>query len=277
MKGGAIYAKQSNITVLNSVLSGNRAVVGAGVYFDCSFQNQCAAVLSNNIFRDNIASVKGGGVYYNLHRPLFSSNQFVNNSAEYGPNIASYAVKIVKAETATNKVFLDTIASGIKYNNTLKFNLVDYDGQVMVLEDEHTIKITPVTNGVSITGSDVAKIKNGTASFSDLTFVAQAGMKDVEYVLTSKVMSYSILMRILKRLTNEFQNTLIVSFRYCQPGEIETESKQCVKCSYGTYSFDWNSTECKQCMDNARCEGGTEIQVNKGYWRLSTNSTTIVE
>lgn len=218
--------KYSLITISDSIFSDNKASVGAGIYYDCSITNQCSLMLSNNTFRDNIAAVKGGGVYYNLHRPEFNSNQFANNSAPYGPNIASYSLKIVKAGTANNKVTLDNIASGIEYNNTLEFELVDNDGQVMILENENTVKITSATQGASITGSDVVKIKNGIASFTGLTFVAKAGMKDVEYVLTSKAVDNTVPYAILSSYSEEFKNSLTVSFRYCKPGEIETQNKQ---------------------------------------------------
>lgn len=61
------------------------------------------------------------------------------------------------------------------------------------------------------------------------------------------------------------------------PGEFETSSKQWETCAYGTYSFGWNSTKCEQWMKHATCLGGTQINVDQGYWRFTQNSSVIIE
>ena len=76
----------------------------------------------------------GGGIYYNLNRPSLEGCSFNNNSALYGPDIASYAVKIVKSGTQENKITLNDVASGLQYKNTLSFDLIDYDEQEHLLE-----------------------------------------------------------------------------------------------------------------------------------------------
>ena len=39
----------------------------------------------------------------------------------------------------------------------------------------------------------------------------------------------------------------------------------------------WNSTQWEQWMNNAYCEGDEIVKVDSGYWRKSTNSTSIVQ
>jgi hypothetical protein len=43
------------------------------------------------------------------------------------------------------------------------------------------------------------------------------------------------------------------------------------------YSFEWSSNKWDTCMDNANCLGGTGVEVQKGYWRKTTNSTKIIK
>jgi hypothetical protein len=38
--GGAITVKNSNIMITNSTFNSNRAIRGAGIFFDCSIDNQ---------------------------------------------------------------------------------------------------------------------------------------------------------------------------------------------------------------------------------------------
>ena len=60
------------------------------------------------------------------------------------------------------------------------------------------------------------------------------------------------------------------------PGEIE-QNGIWLDWTPGSYSFEWNSTSCKICMNNAVWLGKVEISVNSGYWRKTSNSTTIIE
>ena len=179
----------------------------------------------------NKAKVKGGAVYYNLNRPAFEENKFTNNTASYGPDIASYPVSIVSAKTKEPSISIENVASGITYSAAqLVFHLVDFDNQTMVLESESTMKIVPDSQIASITGTDYAKIHNGVAAFKDLVFKAEAGVKIVTYRVTSKAiddMQVQQGLGLTNNLANSTSTLLNLSFRYCKPGEIVTKDKQC--------------------------------------------------
>ena len=49
------------------------------------------------------------------------------------------------------------------------------------------------------------------------------------------------------------------------PGERRT-TNECEVCKFGTFSLDWESENCKECMNNVICMGGIEIDVEKGFW-----------
>ena len=71
-------------------------------------------------------------------------------------------------------------------------------------------------------------------------------------------------------------NSISVSFRFCKPGEEISIDSTWKQCSAGTYSLNWNSTQCMPCIENSVWLGGTDIEVNPDYWRHTTNSTTTV-
>jgi hypothetical protein len=126
--------------------------------------------IENSNFYGNEAVIMGGAIYYNLYRPLLNANQF-NNSAPYGPNIASYPVRIVELATSQNKIYLSNIGSGIKHDGVLSLAIVDFDNQTMNLESDSTIKIVRTNEQSSVTGTDSAKISNGTAKFNSLELI----------------------------------------------------------------------------------------------------------
>lgn len=51
----------------------------------------------------------------------------------------------------------------------------------------------------------------------------------------------------------------------------------CEKCERHTYSFNI-SISCAECpSEKAECFGGADVQLKKGYWRISNMSIVIVE
>jgi hypothetical protein len=61
------------------------------------------------------------------------------------------------------------------------------------------------------------------------------------------------------------------------PGEYHTSGNQCNECSFGTFSYDWNSTECTNCIDDSICLGGAHVEVYSGYWRRRHDSTMTIK
>ena len=276
LNGGGINNIGSNTTIKNTQFMNNKAVSGAGIAILWDESNLCGNTLENNTFTNNTATKMGGGIYYNYNRPIFQNIQFNNNSADYGPNIASYAVKIIEKETGRNKIYRSNVASGLEYNNTIHFDLVDYDGQIMKLENSNTIKIISTDSTNRVSGTNYDRITDGWAELDNLIFISETG-KNVSFKITSGAIDSDIITNILGNSDGTYDNTLHVSFRYWEPGEIETSDKRCEEWQYQTYSFDWNATECKQWMDFATWSGKDVIEVDNEYWRYTTNSSKIIE
>ena len=275
IQGGALYIHQSDVAISNSIFTSNQALIGASISIDWSVSSQWTNSLKNNTFAHNVASQKGGGVNYNVNRPVFENNTYMNNSALYGANIASYATRIINQETLSNEIIINGSASGIDYSGEIKMMLVDYDNQTMVLENSNILKVTSVTSNASIEGIDYAKFTEGVATFKDFSFVSKPGSENIKYSVTSSAIDNSKV--ALVQGSNDFSTKIYANLRFWKPGEIQTEEEKCRECSYGTYSFDWNSTVWKSWINNVNCNGATELIVDQGYWRNTTNSTKIVD
>jgi hypothetical protein len=66
----------------------------------------------------------------------------------------------------------------------------------------------------------------------------------------------------------------------CVKGEaFIISSVKCFKCSKGTFSIKLNSTECNVCPKKgiAECPGADLLNISKGFWRDSIDSSTVEE
>ena len=211
--GGAIRLINSNIQSTRSQFIENTAKVGASISIEWDIASVCSNSFSNLEFANNSATQMGGGIYYNLNRPSLQNITYSNNSAMYGPDIASYAVKIVQRGTQDNKIYLDNIPSGLKYNQTLYFDLVDYDGQVMSLENATSVKVLIDDLRISIKGTDSSRLTNGQAELDNLIFVGEVGLQNTTYKLTSKSIDSTIINQVLENSDGKYDNYVDVSFR----------------------------------------------------------------
>ena len=138
---------------------------------------------------------------------------YKDNNALYGADIASYAVRIVRRGTNINKIYLDDVASGLEYDKTLDFDLVDYDGQIMTLENSFILKILVDDPKISVKGTDFDKIENGQATLDHLIFIGEAGLANNTFKLTSRSINPKIISEALDNSNGHYDNFLDVSFR----------------------------------------------------------------
>ena len=90
-KGGALKLTNSNATLKGNTFKNNYAEKGGAIAFLCQVDTICSANMEENVFQGNQA-IEGGAIHYNMFKPfLGTSNSFVNNKADYGPNLSSYA------------------------------------------------------------------------------------------------------------------------------------------------------------------------------------------
>jgi hypothetical protein len=164
----------------------------------------------------------------------------VNNSAAYGQNIASYPIKIRLQGKPDEQIKIENIGSDIQYDQKIYLALLDHDNQPMSLDDSSTIVIKTFDPNTSVKGTPEAKVYKGIAEFNNLILVAQPGSKNIKFEAVSKAIDSQKL--LLQYESESIENKIDVSFRFCQPGEIE-HLGTCKFCSAGSYSLFWNATK----------------------------------
>lgn len=155
---------------------------------------------------------------YDLYRPTFANNTYIGNSAQYGPNIASYAIKVIEQNSTTDSITLTGVGSGIQLDKSLVLQLVDHDNQIMELESISQISIQAKSINQSVAGTNVKRVTNGVATFDDLVFKSYPGDANIKFVLSSNALKSNMLS--LQYGSSFTQAPLTVNFRYCKPGEI---------------------------------------------------------
>ena len=101
---GVAYALNTDVNVTNCTFVNNSALASDGgvFYFDCddTYINKCSYNITNSTFKNNSAYRDGGVIKFTYFKPNITvNNTFINNTASYGPIMASYPVKIVMNDT----------------------------------------------------------------------------------------------------------------------------------------------------------------------------------
>lgn len=112
--------------------------------------------ISNNIFKENEGFSEGGAIKWAKAMPFISENNiFENNKAIYGPNIASYALRIclqyfnLRAKSSgeiieellyenpsnISKLIINNISSGNDMKTKLVLKITDHYGNIINLNE----------------------------------------------------------------------------------------------------------------------------------------------
>lgn len=231
--------------------------------------------ISQSVFINNSATSQGGAIKYDVFRPYLQDNIFTNNTALYGPDIASYPIKVKFVNNDSDKMEFVNVASGIQADQIFSLGLYDHDNQIMNLDSSSQINIRVIDSVNSdLKGTIISTVQNGVALFEEITFIAPPGTSKVNYSVSSVTIDKTKLSRQYKG--SFVQENIVTDFRFCEPGE-SIVTNTCKSCSAGSYSFIWNSTQCKTCMSHANCFGKSVVYVDQGFWRRSLNSTYVAE
>ena len=172
----------------------------------------CNLIISNSTFESNFGVSLGGAIYYNYNRPMVNDSTFTNNSAEYGQNFASYAVQIRMVGDNSDKMTISSMVSGVQYNQTIKFYVVDSDNQTMVLNNVNHIIINPINkSSVSMKGTNSAILRNGIATFNNLVINTQPGSSNVQFNIYSKAIDF---LKIKEAYGLTKDNLISANFRF---------------------------------------------------------------
>ena len=238
---------------------------------------QCSNTIQNNIFINNTALESGGAIKYNSYKPDFINNTFINDTAEFEPDIASYAalVEQLYEDNHFEKIQeLDNVPSGITLDQNITLVVVNSEeNSIMTNDDSSTIQFVPLDNDTEVKGHSTVTVSSGVGNFEGIEFIAAPGRSNVHYLIKSSAINYEMVQHI-DSVKYAYQ-VISINFRWCRPGEIQIGNIW-TEWSVGSYSTTWNSTKCDICPEKASCEGKV-ISVNKGYWRSDLNSTEIIE
>ena len=155
---------------------------------------------------------------------MLSDTIFLNNSAHYGPDLASYAVKIRIQGSDTDTIVLDNIGSGIVNEDSFTLELLDFDNQVMILNNQNQITISAMNRSqASVSGTNSKQISSGVATFDSFIAIAEPGLKGVKFQATSKSI---INAKVTRVHGTAFENIIDINFRMCKPGEYTSSTKK---------------------------------------------------
>ena len=231
-KGGAIHFYNGIMVIHDTVFEQNIAQNGGAIFISCDTYESCDKIeIHHSQFIENRGVIQGGAMYYDFKRPELINNTYINNTAEYGPEIASYAVRIVEINQINQNIQIINAGSGLTLKESpaaeniayLNLTVVDYDNQTMILENSNKISILPLDIGASVIGTYTAKTINGIASFETIGFEYSPGAKNIRY----KASSPQIDDNKISYLQLPTDNSINVSFRHCQPGEIIYQTNKC--------------------------------------------------
>ena len=273
VRGGAMLIADSNFAMDSASFSNNVAKYGAGIFISWQINLRCVTSISNSTFSTNTAQSSGGGIMYDLYRPIFSNLVFQNNNALYGTDIGSYPIKIRIGNSTLRNATIGGVASG-QTIQAFTFSIADFDDQVMNLDSASKITIKPVTVDAQAIGKSIGIAISGVAQMNEIILVSPPGSKDVVFSLNSNTIDLDRARAVYG--SNYTLPYIIASFRFCRPGEF-SYNHQWVPWSEGSFSLFWNSTQCEKWIANTQCVGDEIVNVDIGYWRKTTNSTMIVK
>ena len=262
--GGAMHLTNSNTTIINSKFINNTAVYGGAIHYSWLGSKEWILNIKDSSFENNKAHEAGGAINYDVYRPNMINTAFYNNSAVYGNNIASYPIKIKEKESSQDQIILNNIGSGISGNISFVFGLYDFDDQVVSLDNVSQIAIRSIVNNTLVSGSTSVKVSKGVATFDNVIFTSFPGKANISFGLTSNAIDLAKAKRQIS--SNYTLSDILVSFRFCKPGEIQANNV-CIAWTSGSYSLLWNSTKWENWIVNADWLGQTQISLDKGYWR----------
>jgi len=269
---GAVWTSNYHVSIINSRFEENRAGVGAGLVLDCVIVSMCSFSISDSVFLNNSAEVKGGGIAWTIVKPQLTNLTFSGNVAQYGSDVASYPIGIVLDSVSgrgLQSALLPNYPTGQLTNNVLFASLRDHYGQVYTIDNSSIATLGAVDISSSVLGTFKATAQQGTFLLDSFIIYGPPGSAQ-KMNLRSSAISPSQPGDPDPHISSVL---LTVELRDCEPGEYKA-TYSCEICAAGTYSFD-PSTLCLSCLGNAQCWGNFTVTPEAGYWRSNEFSHEI--
>mmetsp|Transcript_16966 Transcript_16966/g.30530 ORF Transcript_16966/g.30530 Transcript_16966/m.30530 type:complete len:1496 (+) Transcript_16966:1585-6072(+) len=264
--GGSVFVRASNATITSNNFTSNSASCGEGgaVFVHC--EADCSTSLSLNSFVNNSARASGGAVKWSAIKPTFDNNSFIDNTALYGGDFASFPKTVQFSRLSSSQRnqkdgnLSEVIVSGQAVESPLLFELTDSEVQP-VANDNSTLCELSTGTSAELAGPIKAVASKGQLQFVGFTLTGSPGSQVNLTVSCSKeeILPFS----------------LELFLRNCERGESK-QGNQCKKCSPGFYSFD-PAEPCKECDRGAECFGNFTVIPKGGFWRKDEDSENFYE
>jgi len=256
-QGGSVFISNVSFIIEQSRFSANSAVVSGGAV-DASIRPWHVGEVRNCTFNVNAAR-EGGGIKWHNSPITLTAVHFRNNSALYGPDVASYGLSLspLSSNLTGNEV------SGLPLS--LAFELLDHYKQRVTVAPFKVLVLT-TTDTVSFRGNQMGVLNQGVFNFSLFTIYAPpASTQRIAATLNESQGDMQLSMAV----------SVLVTFRDCVAGEISRVDR-CEPCYPGNVSFSPQDSECSFCPAHAFCPGGSSLDLDSGYWRKDLNSTSLL-
>ena len=114
----------------------------------------CAYTIYDNWFTNNTALDAGGAIKWDDVMPSnLTNNTYLNNSAFYGPDIASYPINLIRIDSHNMTLDdepIENVASGLPANYTIRMELLDHYGQRVMSDSVSEITLVSDNSNATI-------------------------------------------------------------------------------------------------------------------------------
>ncbi|KAL4490172.1 hypothetical protein ABPG73_021216 [Tetrahymena malaccensis] len=288
--GGAMSLQNTNLSMKNTTILNNKAVIGGGVYY-------------KQVIPDFIFDLKSG---------IDNSTIIKQNSAKlYGNNIGS-TLRSIQISLNDIKATDDTMQSSnandqIIINHFKSGDQIQFEKIQLIDEENSPLQISTASQFESLMYSDdvLAIIQLLSLSIQQdqsnqlIQCIGQLETKqfidNIGYQLNAQViykpksqMSLQIVSNIFPQLIDSsgkvylkqgvLSKSIVFNFDDCQVGQIVKQYSSsiiCETCEEGKYSLNKQDSECQICPNSAvNCFKST-ISLKNGFWRKSENTDII--
>lgn len=271
LDGGSVMLSLCNsVHVIGNLIADSYTAAGSG---SAAYVVRSREVeISGNRLIRNSAPFGGGSVFWEMDSlgdvvkystGLWYSNEFIENVASYGNDVATQIVRMNGSMTIDVVSYHSAVDS-------FRLKLLDFYDHVYNI-DSSSIVIVEATNVHScngrspgVGGSTFETVSYGEAVFNGLTLSCYPG-GSVVLLFRAQVSD------------EEFKFTSTAFFRLCHIGEHIVDGA-CESCPLGFYSFDENAiTSCKSCPSGTVSCYGSTIDLKPGFWRSDLRESRVHE
>ena len=254
--GGAVYLLNTAFRIEHCEFTLNTATSTGGA-IEANVKKENENMVVSSVFKANKA-FEGGAIKWRNAEIVLSGVSFANNTAEYGPDVASYGVLL------RSKLWNWTGEGVPGLPISLTFELLDHYGSLVTTRTDTSLSLQN-SSSVNFGGYEMRFIRKGVFTFDALTAYALPG-------------STQTITGVVHTIEGDNHLTIVgtvpIRLRNCTTGEVY-HLDTCEYCEAPYFSFSPSDPECRPCPLHVACDGGANFSVSAHYWRNSSDSAEV--